>query len=1056
MSGMAVENPLMEMFGDDVTQFVSFDDGTINPTVGDLKPLNPDAPQVIGPNGVFGKCLAAGGVSFGLDRSGRETFDTTVPGTVLCWVRSELVPSKAKLEPAMLFFLAQSKDAKRKLYGMKRGGAKWGWGPTEIFYEYFDQEGKRTTCHATRCAPMEKWIPGEWRLMAMTWTPEMIGFSLDGGPFVHATYAQSLGAFDGRFSWMAPSVATPSGKRLFSVDDCAILNHALSDADIRCYYETALALRTGKPNPHPSFSKGRRQRSVADFLGFRFAYYPSHNCMHVRISAAPLMRKTPSNGVFDLIVRTAAGKDLKRCSLTVDKEGLYEEILDVPDLANETRASGCPDYEMVLEAPDVPGCRIVRPFRRSVFDWEGTKLGRSDAIPEPFTPIEVKRTAAGDLAVGTRCKWHQVDGLGLWKNMRVKMTKEEYGAESAPEDAFGVMAGPMRLEATKTGKTVPIVGRGLDLRAHSQARAESRATFEGGPLRGRSEAVWDVDGMMTWTLTLESGEVDALRLVIPLDGKEATLMHACTDGVRINYAGVIPAGVGCVWTGRKARRNALMGDYVPYLWLGGPVAGLSVFGDNDKGWVTGAASCQEIVRKTDGTLEIVLNLISRPTHIDSPRTIRIGFLATPVKPMEPNWRGQEFGTLIGSCYAWGAHVTALDFQTFDPTDAFWKKMAEARKTGKADRDFVESYIASAPQEDDPGTKRNADYRQKLRLEYRSGLHKAACAKDSPIVFYTNGRGIATGVEPGRTFLDEWMIGQFQVRQESAFSGAAYSMDPVPSLIDYEMSCFRRMLDSGACDRLYWDDTFLTPNFSPVGTDAYAKSDGIQPSCGIFRMREQIRRAAVMQKELGYDARHNWVHMTDAAMSPIIAFAGISYDLEDAHDATSLQQRYSRERLLAGSLGRQFGVHVATMAYYGGDKEKKAAIERSNIGVSLTFELWWRRGPQSYHDLYARIRKWGYGDPATKVWNWWDGERYPVAVKGIESSSVAMAKDGKALAIVSNWGADETAGISFDAAKLGLSSAVEAADFETGERLALDGASVSFPLKKGDFRIIELK
>ena len=131
----------MEMFGDDVTQFVSFDDGMVNPTVGDLKPLNPDAPQVIGPNGVFGKCLTAGGVSFGLDQAGRETFDTTVPGTVLCWVRSELVPPKAKLEPAMLFFLVQSKDVKRKLYGMKRGGAKWGWGPIEIFYEYFDQGG---------------------------------------------------------------------------------------------------------------------------------------------------------------------------------------------------------------------------------------------------------------------------------------------------------------------------------------------------------------------------------------------------------------------------------------------------------------------------------------------------------------------------------------------------------------------------------------------------------------------------------------------------------------------------------------------------------------------------------------------------------------------------------------------------------------------------------------------------------------------------------------------------------------------------------------------------
>ena len=43
--------------------------------------------------------------------------------------------------------------------------------------------------------------------------------------------------------------------------------------------------------------------------------------------------------------------------------------------------------------------------------------------------------------------------------------------------------------------------------------------------------------------------VEAVTLTIPLDNALCPLMHACTDGIRFNYAGAVPPGDGHVWAG---------------------------------------------------------------------------------------------------------------------------------------------------------------------------------------------------------------------------------------------------------------------------------------------------------------------------------------------------------------------------------------------------------------------------------------------------------------------------------------------------------------------------
>jgi len=137
---------------------------------------------------------------------------------------------------------------------------------------------------------------------------------------------------------------------------------------------------------------------------------------------------------------------------------------------------------------------------------------------------------------------------------------------------------------------------------------------------------------------------------------------------------------------------------------------------------------------------------------------------------------------------------------------------------------------------------------------------------------------------GQTFLDEWHRDAFTTRIWPFGSGPAYDLNPGESFRDYALWYYKKMLDTFA-DAIYWDDTFMQSCFDVVGTEAYELPDGrIQPSSGLFDMRELIRRTAVLQHELGRTGRVNMPHMTNTGIAPILSFAGTQLSWEDKNGA----------------------------------------------------------------------------------------------------------------------------------------------------------------------------
>ena len=798
----------------------------------------------------------------------------------------------------------------------------------------------------------------------------------------------------------------------------------------------------------PSDDPFRRDGSVADRFVSKFAYYPRYNMLRVKCDVTRLPGWRDAARIVDCAVSDRKGAKVAGRALAVGGDGIADETFEIPDLKARTVACGAPEYTLTLSVRGVAGAVHQKGFVRHVMEWEGNRYGLSGVVLPPFTPVEVRRPGArggtrtidsskrvslrpGDV-VSTVLREHTVGEFGLWRQVR-----------AAGRD---LLARPMALRG---GRLPP----GL-----------------------RAVQTYDYDGLMEWRLVIPPGRCGPIDLEIPFRQDVGRLMNACVDNIRCNYCGVVPAGKGFVWNGKMARgRSGLLGDYVPYIWIGGPLRGIAVFGENDRGWLTAFNTkkdpkddpslppCQEIVREPDGTVTLVLHLVQGERDVESERTIRIGFQATPVKPMHPDFRRPPSTSFLGSCNQWGAGPADSATETWDGTDEFFLKMAEARRTGALDLAYVSNCVERMVYPGLPGSREWNERKSRLSAFMTSGMRCAQNAgkrKGSNLLWYMNGRGVVFGNKSGATFADQWSREEFLTvdREFTPMSHRDYELDPDEDFRDYSAWWYRLMAKSGAMDFLYWDDTYASPNFDLVGTDAYRLADGrIQPACGIFNLRLMIKRAACVQAELGRESRWNWIHETNAAMAPISAFVGVHYDWEDNTRGMSFQKRYPKDYMLAGVVGRQFGVRVSVIGYYGcpETKEKEEWFKRTGAGWCLAHEISWRHA-KAQEKL---LEDWGWRRPDTKVWNYWDEDSpIPLRAKGLSVATLAMSRaDGECLLVVSN--AEDSGGkvaLTVDRAKMGLRKGFGAVDLETGSKAAVSGDTVELELDGDDYAIIALR
>lgn len=766
----------------------------------------------------------------------------------------------------------------------------------------------------------------------------------------------------------------------------------------------------------------------------RFAYFPYQDTLKVRVDVGRLGEREKVTGAVLSIRRRGAAEPLASASLPALEQFVGRIDWKIPPLS-EGR------YELNIDLKGIQTGSAAAEFDRHVLPWEHNTLGRSDVVIEPFGPVEVRGRK-----VRTVLRTHMLNGLGLWDQV-----------ESVGEP---LLASPMRLEVQARGKRSAVTGKRLRFIEKGGSRVVAESHWATGHLKGITRSEWDIDGMMRWTLEIEPSKeaVDALTLVIPLEDRRMPLFHACTDGLRFNAAGATPAGQGRVWDGSRAARNSIIGSYVPYVWLGAEERGLAVFGDNDRGWARDPGMpCQELVRNGE-VLELRLNLMAVPGVIGASRRIGLAFQATPTKPMPEGWRtwtvnlsphpaSRRSAQFLGCCYQWGALTPYDDIYPRDEDFRVYEKLAEARRTGSADWAFVERWIRDARL---PSEAERPSLRSNLEYGFR-----ICSTKPNNVIPYTNPRGFRHDTREGQTFLDEWHVDAYLSRKAGYGGGSTYGCNPVESFRDYAMWHYRKMLETFA-DGIYWDNVYLKACFDTVGTDAYELlPDTVQPSCGLFAMRELIRRTAVLAHEMG-KRPFNMVHMTNTAIAPILSFCQSHLTWEDRTGDSDFQDRFSRDYLRAESIGRQHGsVPFALVLVHGPDEKKNEWARRTAAGVLLTHEMRSIMNDDPYRGCLLRLLDFGYGQPGTRVFNYWERD-VPVRIEGSETTALVLSKPGNAMVIVCDYGGGGHLTLEVDRRALNLGPEFTARDVETGEALTAGGSRVAFSLKRHDFRMIHLR
>jgi hypothetical protein len=314
-------------------------------------------------------------------------------------------------------------------------------------------------------------------------------------------------------------------------------------------------------------------------------------------------------------------------------------VANTPDTLLEIPIPGLPKgiYHARGEVLDAAG-KVVstqeRDYTRTLYPWEHNSLGLSRGVIKPWTPMHVYG--------------NMISCWGRTLTLSTAGLATQVVSQEQP-----LLAAPVALELRgNDGNLLPLIPTGPFTYAEEAVdlvRWQGQGTL-GPDITVRVTGQAEYDGFTWYDVTLTPAkpvQVAGGRLVIPLAERQAQLMHLQPQWARNNFSGAVPSGTGVVY--QSLGTNGKTGGFTPHAWIGNPTRGLSWFADSAEGWSLAAdRSALEVVR-TNGQVQLVLHIFSKAVTLDTPRTIRFGLMATPLKPTLPirdittkavNWIGK--------------------------------------------------------------------------------------------------------------------------------------------------------------------------------------------------------------------------------------------------------------------------------------------------------------------------------------------------------------------------------------------------------------------------------
>ncbi len=781
------------------------------------------------------------------------------------------------------------------------------------------------------------------------------------------------------------------------------------------YYDRFL--RWGKPRR----KRWDTTRLVTRPIDFQFAHYPYRRQLRIKSNHSGLK----------------AGATLESLTFTVRKQGTTdsvasavfdafgpdktcERVIELPPLAGV--------YEIVMTAAGngVPVEPLVKTFVRKRYEWEGNTLGKSTKVYSPFTPIEVRGKT-----LKTVLREHTLNDVGLWDAVSAKGTQ--------------LLARPMVFRATVQGTDPRVWAAPLRFTDVKPNVVTTASRFATGAFKAVGRGTWDYDGTLKVELELQPTEgsvVDALTLEIPVRNSIAPMLHAMKEGIRRGPVSItLPEGEGTIWNSNDLPEGDMPNGFCSYVFVGSALRGLCWFAENDLnwGWEHGTPAV-ELVRQDD-VLTVRVNLINRPTVIETPRRITFGLLAAPVKPRPEAWRTFWLDNrckLLGTCINWlGGPGSASNIYPPGKDLYFWEMIARGN-VEKVPRADIEACKAR-------GDRYFAPY-DKIEAWRRHVQHNVGGARfETWMVFYYN-RATFSACEEYATFMNEWGLADYPAHDFKPSIGEI-KLVPSESYNDFALHWYAKSFEVGRNKGVYWDNWFIKPSFNRVLTDAYECDGEIVPAAGIWGMRELCRRTFVMMNERGM-VPITMPHMTSTNILPMHSFATVQYDWEWKYSTGDVQYRHSREYLQLVSNGELAGL-IPVPLHEHGKQARDEWTQRTFCGVALVHELISGGHGKAWKTLRDPIWKMSHA-PDLKVWRYWDEGTLPAAFGNEDLPVITYAVPGKQARIVlCSYAAADIAGatLRFDPAAFGMSGPVKVTNYETGQVYAVENNAVTLNVKK---------
>ena len=649
------------------------------------------------------------------------------------------------------------------------------------------------------------------------------------------------------------------------------------------------------------------------------------------------------------------------------------------------------------------------------FDWENNQIGLERVVIPPFSPLRMDQKSG--ILNATLTEY----GLG-GENLLDGVTSKGAPILSGPVKIF-LNGTPLRAGTTTYTET-------------SDDRVQASKTFTSPELDIQVKYDADFDGFILATLLFHpkgKANIRSLDLEIPYCAEVSKLMHTVACQLRRNPAIELPQGNGLVW---DSIRNC-QGNFRPYVWIGELAKGFSWLCESRKHW--GYAKdkpVHEVFRDADGSATLKIHMFNAPCVRTRPFEIEMGFQASPVKPMMPNYRRYSSVAVNGYTDAQSV-VTSMNLSGYgeDHVDSWacgWEPV-------NGDYSFVEYQTTSAGQTDQQIQEKLKEFlernnvpeahRKKLTT-YMSHYTRNIARPSRYWIPYTNPRGISKLWPEYATFACEWWNSAWADGKDGA-----YFANPVKSYRDYILPKLQKFVRHGFSG-IYFDNTYDSMNEDDVMGPAmgFVKDGTFIGHHTMLEMRRLIRRTAIMlylENKLIEDRPYILMHTTNCNALPVLSFASHQVDWEAYYGKSDYIGRFSNGYILSETTGLQTGCVPLVIVDAVQDSER---LQENAMALLLPYGLlnYWQAhtgvAPAMKKAINA-IRRFGYADSNMEVYECFH-PRNPLKITG-SVRAMLLHRGQEALVAAGEYG--DTSSFRLDVTALGWAKPM-CYDAITGERL----------------------